>query len=120
MRCSVISVSPTSIPEQLWLLFFILHICLFRKKIHKHYTTPRGYSTEGNTLPSWRLYLKVERNSGRANKLNNLGNFRRIINALEIIEKAEGIRVTWKGTVLDGRTQVGPSEEATLELRPKG
>lgn len=60
------------------------------------------------------------RNSGRAKKLNNLGNFRRMINAMEIIEKDEGMRVTWKGTALDGRTQVGPSEEVTLELRPKG
>lgn len=33
--------------------------------------------------------MKVGRNSGRANKLNNLGNFRRMINAMEIIEKDE-------------------------------
>lgn len=64
--------------------------------------------------------MKVGRNSGRANKLNNLGNFRRMINAMEIIEKDEEIRVTWKGTASDERTQVGPSEEVTLLLRPKG
>lgn len=43
-----------------------------------------------------------------------------MINAMEIIEKDEEIRVTWKGTASDERTQVGPSEEVTLLLRPKG
>lgn len=32
----------------------------------------------------------------------------------------KGLRVTWKGSSLEGRAKEGTSEEVTLKLRPKG